>query len=369
MWARKFDELNLLPMGARAATFAAGVAVAVCTLTAQAAEIAPVASPGTAAAAHAAATPLPAPQPAAPLATPAPAPLAPAAIAPAEAPAAAIADTALGRLALNSARALVVDEATGTVLLAKNAQDTAPMASLTKLLTAMVVLDARQDADEALTVGEEDLDTLKHTYSGVPPGRTLTRGALLERALLASDNHAAACLARHYPGGMNSFLAAMRQKIVALRLTQTVVEEPTGLSPQNRSSAADLVAVLQAASAYPQIERITSQARARVPNGASEGWVKNTNALVGKKGWDILLSKTGYTNEAGRCLAMRLRAAGRTLLLVLLDSPATSLRSLDALNITRLLAGHAELSSLPSDLAPRAAGVRKRARAKATLRA
>ena len=364
MWARKSDgseDRNLLN-GVRAAALAAGLAAALVTLAAgpaHSAEIAPAtASPSIEAIGPVAAPPTPA----APVSTAEPA-------APAS-PVSAIADTSLGRLALNSARALVVDEATGTVLLAKNAQDAAPMASLTKLLTAMVVLDARQDADEPLTVGDEDLDTLKHTYSGVPPGRTLTRAALLERALLASDNHAAACLARHYPGGMNAFLGAMRQKIVALRLTQTVVEEPTGLSPQNRSSAADLVTVLQAASAYPQIERITSQSRALVPNGAREGWIKNTNALVGKKGWDILLSKTGYTNEAGRCVAMRLRAAGRTLLLVLLDSPATSLRSLDALNITRLLAGHAELTSLPSDLAPRAASVRgKRARARATLRA
>jgi D-alanyl-D-alanine endopeptidase (penicillin-binding protein 7) len=256
------------------------------------------------------------------------------------------ASTAWADVPLNSARVMVVDEATGEVLLQKNSQEQAPMASLTKLLTSMVVLDAQQDPDERVTITVDDLDTLKHTHSGVRVGAKLSRAALLERALLVSDNHAASALARNYPGGMSGFLAAANKKIEALKLTQTSVEEPTGLSPQNRSSAADMVKVVAAASTYPDIARITSQSSAMAALGGKVARLKNTNQLVGKKGWNILLSKTGFTNEAGRCLAMRLRAADRTLLLVLLDSPATSMRTLDAFNITRFLAGDSAVAAL-----------------------
>jgi D-alanyl-D-alanine carboxypeptidase/D-alanyl-D-alanine endopeptidase (penicillin-binding protein 7) len=148
---------------------------------------------------------------------------------------------------------------------------------------------------------------------------------------------------------LSAFLAAAGQKIEALKLTQTHVEEPTGLSPQNRSSAADMVKIVAAASTYPDIARITSQSSVMAALGGKVGRLKNTNQLVGKKGWDILLSKTGFTNEAGRCLVMRLRAAGRTVLLVLLDSPATSMRTLDAFNITRFLAGDSAVAALPRE--------------------
>ena len=128
----------------------------------------------------------------------------------------------------------------------------------------------------------------------------------------------------------------------------TTMVEPTGLSPENRSSAADLVAVLVAATAYPDIARVTSQAQILVEQaGGRTHALKNTNHLVGKKGWEILLSKTGFTNEAGRCVAMRLRSAGRTVLVVLLDAAATTGRTLDALNITRLVAGDTPLLALP----------------------
>ncbi len=249
-------------------------------------------------------------------------------------------------VALHSSRALVVDEATGQVLLEKNSQDVAPMASLTKLLTAMVVLDARQDPDELLTIGTDDLDTLKHTRRGVPVGNSYTRRSLLERALLASDNRAASSLARHYPGGMPAFLDAARRKIDALGLIRTTLAEPTGLSPDNRSTAVDLVAVVSAAAVYPDIARITSQAeRTEQPNGEVDT-VRNTNHLVGRKGWDILLSKTGFTNEAGRCLVMRLRSAGRTVLVVLMDAAAGTGRTLDALNVNRLVAGVEPVNAL-----------------------
>ena len=249
--------------------------------------------------------------------------------------------------ALHAQHALVVDESTGSVLLSKGAQDAVPMASLTKLLTAMVVLDAGQDLQEALTIEDADLDTLKHTHGGVPPGVTLPRGKLLELALMASDNHAASCLARHYPGGMPRFLAAVQLKTVALELSHTRVLEPTGLSPMNQSSASDLADVVRAAAGYPAIVAATTQASGEAVFNGRTYRARNTNKLVGSPGWDILLSKTGFTNEAGRCLAMRLKAAGKTVLVVLLNERAGAGRTLDATNVTRWLAGLAPLDALP----------------------
>lgn len=250
--------------------------------------------------------------------------------------------------ALHAQHAVVVDEASGTILLAKGAQESVPMASLTKLLTAMVVLDAGQDLQELLTVEAADLDTLKHTHSGIPVGATLSRAKMLELALLASDNHAASSLARHYPGGMTAFLEAVRLKASALELANTQVLEPTGLSPDNRSSASDLAEVVRAAAGYPAIVAATTQARGEALVNGRPYRALNTNRLVGSPGWDILLSKTGFTNEAGRCLVMRLRAAGKTVLLVLLNAGAGAGRTLDALNVTRWLAGLTPLKALPA---------------------
>jgi len=243
--------------------------------------------------------------------------------------------------------AMVVDEDSGAVFLSKGADESVPMASLTKLLTAMVVLDAGQDPQELLTIDAADLDTLKHTFSGVPVGASLSRNKLLELALLASDNHAASSLARHYPGGMVSFLEAVRLKASALELAGTRVVEPTGLSPDNRSSASDLAVVVRAAAGYPAIVAATTQARGEALVNGKPYRALNTNRLVGSPGWDILLSKTGFTNEAGRCLVMRLRAAGKTVLVVLLNASAGAGRTLDAMNVTRWLAGLAPLKALP----------------------
>lgn len=249
---------------------------------------------------------------------------------------------------LHAQHAMVIDEATGAVLLAKGEQESVPMASLTKLLTAMVVLDADQDPNELLTIDGADLDTLKYTRSGVPVGAALPRAKLIELTLLASDNHAASSIARHYPGGLPSFLEAVRLKAAALELTGTRVLEPTGLSPENRSSASDLADVLRAAAGYPAIVAATTQPRGEAVVKGRRYRAHNTNRLVGSPGWDILLSKTGFTNEAGRCLAMRLRAAGKTVLVVLLNASAGTGRTLDALNVTRWLAGLRPLKSLPS---------------------
>ena len=260
----------------------------------------------------------------------------------------AVACAQVPAFAFHAQHAVVVDEATGAVLLAKGAQDSVPMASLTKLLTAMVVLDAGQDLHELLPIEEADLDTLKHTRSGVPVGTVLSREQLLELALLASDNRAASSLARHYPGGMQAFLDAVRLKAARLELVSTRVLEPTGLSPDNRSSASDLAEVLRAAAGYPAIVAATTQVRGLVMVKGKAYHALNTNRLVGSPGWDILLSKTGYTNEAGRCLVMRVRAAGKTVLVVLLNASAVAGRTLDAMNVTRWLAGLAPLQALPA---------------------
>jgi D-alanyl-D-alanine endopeptidase (penicillin-binding protein 7) len=246
-----------------------------------------------------------------------------------------------------SRHVLVVDDFSGEVLLEKDAQVAAPIASLTKLMTAMVVLDARQDPDDRVRIDDADRDTLKHTRHGVPVGAVLTRAELLALALMASDNHAAAALARTYPGGITAFLHAVREKGRALGLTQTIILEPTGLSAQNLSSAFDWSLVLQAAATYPEIERITRRSHETVHVNGKPRLVHNTNRLVGQAGWDILLSKTGYTDEAGRCLSMRMQEAGRVVRLVLLGGHDPGSRALDVLNIRRWLAGEAPLAALP----------------------
>jgi D-alanyl-D-alanine endopeptidase (penicillin-binding protein 7) len=248
-----------------------------------------------------------------------------------------------GAVAFKSAHVIVVDEV-GKVLLEKDAATPAPIASLTKLMTVMVVLDARQ----GLRIDEADRDGLKHSSGGVPVGAVVSRGILLELALIASDNHAASALARHYPGGIDAFQEAVRQKIDSLGLVSTLIEEPTGLSPNNRSSAQDMIRVLRAAASYPVISRITSQRQHAVLVNGRRWTVRNTNRLVEAPGWHILLSKTGFTAEAGRCLSMRGRTAGRTVMVVLLGAGRSSERALDTLNIHRWLAGDAPVAALPA---------------------
>jgi D-alanyl-D-alanine carboxypeptidase/D-alanyl-D-alanine endopeptidase (penicillin-binding protein 7) len=249
----------------------------------------------------------------------------------------------LPALQLGSAHAIVVDDTTGEVLYEKDAATAAPIASLTKLMTSMLVLDARQDLQEVIDVTADDLDRLKGTHSGVPPGTRATRQSLLELALIASDNHAASALGRHYPGGLEAFRAAAAAKAAELGLASTVIEEPTGLSPHNRSTAQDMVKIVRAAGRYPEISEASSRSQQAVQLEDRVRAVKNTNRLVGAPGWNILLSKTGFTNEAGRCITMRLEAAGRTVAVVLMGAVGSAERALDATNIRRWLAGEPPL--------------------------
>jgi D-alanyl-D-alanine carboxypeptidase/D-alanyl-D-alanine endopeptidase (penicillin-binding protein 7) len=240
---------------------------------------------------------------------------------------------------LSSQHALVFEENSGTVLLEKNAHDVVPIASVTKLMTAMVVLDAHLDMNEPIMIDESDVDTLKHSSSRVPVGSVLSRNALLELALMSSDNRAAAALGRTYPGSHAGFQQAVREKLVSLGMSNTVIEEPTGLSPHNRSTAADLVKMVAAASTYPEISQITTETGDVVDMNGRMAQFRNTNRLVGKDGWDIMLSKTGFTREAGRCLVMRFQAAGKRVIMVLLNAKESTARMLDAENVQRLLTG------------------------------
>lgn len=237
------------------------------------------------------------------------------------------------------ARHMIVMDDNGQVLASKESDAIVPIASLTKLMTAMVVLDARQNPQEALTIDDEDVDRLKHSASRVRVGARMTRADALEMALIASENRAASALARNFPGGLPAFESAMQAKIRALGLTHTVLSDPTGLSPANLSTAREVARIAMAASRYPDIVRITSVKSSTVAVSGRDRELRNTNHLVGAKGWDIRLSKTGFTNEAGRCLVMRLKQGARTLTVVLLDTDGSAQRLQDAALIRRTLAG------------------------------
>jgi D-alanyl-D-alanine carboxypeptidase/D-alanyl-D-alanine endopeptidase (penicillin-binding protein 7) len=242
-------------------------------------------------------------------------------------------------LPLGSQSVLVVEDDTGKILVEKNANAVVPIASLTKLMTAMVVLDAKQDMNEEIEIDKVDVDMLKHSTSRVPVGANIARADVLQLALMSSDNRAAASLARTYPGGSAAFKAAVNAKIQMLGMTQTVIEEPTGLSPNNRSTAADLVKMASAAAKYDDIRRITTDTKDIITIKGRKVEYHNTNRLVGAKGWDIGMSKTGYTEEAGRCLIMRIKSAGKNATVVLLNAKANSARLMDAFNIRRFISG------------------------------
>jgi D-alanyl-D-alanine endopeptidase (penicillin-binding protein 7) len=256
-------------------------------------------------------------------------------------------------LPFGSQHALVYEEESGKVLLEKNSDAVVPIASITKLMTAMVVLDAQQDMDEPISIADADVDTLKFSSSRVPVGAILPRRAVLQLALMSSDNRAAAALARTYPGGNLAFVAAVREKLNALDMRNTSIEEPTGLSPHNRSTAADLVKMAAAASLYPEITRLTTETNDVVELNGRASQFHNTNRLVGKKGWDIQLSKTGFTREAGRCLVMRIQSAGKHIIVVLLNAKESAQRIVDAENVQRFLTGQPLFEASPVRIAAR----------------
>ena len=223
-------------------------------------------------------------------------------------------------LALRSGSALVVDEGTDRVLLSKNADIARPIASLTKLMTAAVILDAHQPMDQVIEITDADIDTLKWSSSRLRPGTRLTREELLKLALMSSENRAAHALARNYPGGLAAFIPAMNAKARALGMNATRYVEPTGLSPQNESTAHDLALLVKAAYHYPLIRDFSTHPESEVDVGQRTLQFRNTDHLVFNRGWDILLQKTGYINEAGHCLVLQTKFEGRRVIVVLLDA-------------------------------------------------
>src|SRR5450830_441865 len=241
-------------------------------------------------------------------------------------------------LPVSAKHMLVFDDSTGQVLMAKDADAVVPIASITKLMTAMVVLDAGLDPDEQLRIVRADGDASLQRHGLLADGVAVSRGALLQLALLPSENRAAAALARTYPGGSAAFQQALQAKIRHLGLRRTTLTDPVGSSPANTSTASEVAKIVAAAARYPDIARITSHPQASVAVNGKVRTLHNTNPLVGGKGWDILLSKTGSSHEAGSCLTMRMRSGGKHVTVVLLDADGAQRRSLDAGHIRDTLA-------------------------------
>ncbi|MNQ31378.1 D-alanyl-D-alanine endopeptidase precursor [compost metagenome] len=253
---------------------------------------------------------------------------------------ATLAEAAAGMLDLpvSAKHMLVFDDASGKVLMAKDADAVVPIASITKLMTAMVVLDAGQDHDEQVRIVRADGGASLQRRSLLADGVAVSRGALLQLALLPSENRAAAALARTYPGGSAAFNDALQAKIRSLGLRHTTLLDPVGSSPANTSTASEVAKIVAAAARYPDIARITSHPQASVAVNGKTRTLHNTNPLVGGKGWDIVLSKTGSSSEAGSCLSMRMRSGGKHVTVVLLDADGAQRRSLDAGHIRDTLA-------------------------------
>jgi D-alanyl-D-alanine endopeptidase (penicillin-binding protein 7) len=231
---------------------------------------------------------------------------------------------------LASQSVLIMDAASGETLFSRNASVVTPIASITKLMTAMVVLDRGLDMHEPVQISEQDMDSLKFTRSRLQPGATLTREELILLALMSSENRAATALGRTYPGGMPVFVAAMNAKARSLGMRDSRFHDPSGLSPENVSSAPDLARLVKAAHAYPIIREYSTRDRAQVTVKGRTLNYHNTNALVRASDWNIGLQKTGFINEAGRCLVMRARIASQDLVMVLLDSVGRNARITDA---------------------------------------
>jgi D-alanyl-D-alanine endopeptidase (penicillin-binding protein 7) len=239
-------------------------------------------------------------------------------------PESAPADLNASRLELRSSSLLVLTENRANVLVARNAEAVRPIASITKLMAAMVVLDGRLPMQQAVRIGDADIDRLKGTHSRLAVGTALPRLEMLRLALMASENRAASSLANSYPGGVKAFVAAMNAKARALGMTRTRFVDATGLSQHNVSTASDLARMVQAAYRYPQIREFTTTARhlVRTRKGAAPLEFRNSNRLVqtGNREWRIAISKTGYTAEAGRCLVMHAKIGRQPVILVLLNS-------------------------------------------------
>ena len=238
-------------------------------------------------------------------------------------------------LDLKSSVALVIDQDTHQVLFRKNDSAVLPIASLTKLMTGVIVSEAKLPLDEAIAITQDDVDTEKGSRSRLKVGATLTRGELMHLALMSSENRAAHALGRTYPGGLDAFVAAMNAKARLLGMSDTRYVEPTGLSSRNQSSAQDLARLVSAASSDPMLREFSTSPGHQVEVGNRTLAFNNTNRLVKNPDWDIGLQKTGYISEAGQCLVMQAKVAGRKLIMVFLDSAGKLSRLGDAERVRR----------------------------------
>ena len=254
-------------------------------------------------------------------------------------------------LALKSSVALVIDQDTNEVLFSKNSAAVLPIASITKLMTGLVVTEAKLPLDEVLTIAQDDVDTEKGSRSRLKVGTQLTRGEMMHLALMSSENRAANALGRHYPGGLSAFVAAMNRKAASLGMRDTRYIEPTGLSSQNQSSAQDLAVLVKEAYQQPLLRELTTSPEAQVQVGGRTMQFHTTNGLVRSPNWEIGIQKTGYISEAGRCLVMQAQLAGRRLVMVLLDSAGKYSRIGDAERIRKWL-GQATADSVKGTRRP-----------------
>lgn len=252
-------------------------------------------------------------------------------------PAVPVALDRYGNPMLGSTSFVVVSQTSGDVISARAANLTVPIASITKLMTAMVVLDARQNLAEVLTITDADIDRLKGTGSRLPIGARLTREELLQLALMSSENRAASALARHYPGGTKGFVEAMNVKARMLGMWTARFADSTGLDPRNVASAHELVKLVSAASGYPLIREFSTADERYVNVGKGSLRYGNSNGLVREPDWQVSLSKTGFIREAGRCLVMQTWISGEPVIIVLLNSEGRYTRTADAKRVKQWL--------------------------------
>jgi D-alanyl-D-alanine endopeptidase (penicillin-binding protein 7) len=240
-------------------------------------------------------------------------------------------------LDLKSNVALVLDQANSQVLFEKNSNVALPIASITKLMTGLIVVEAHQNMDEMLTVTQDDVDKEKFSGSRLKVGAQLTRANMLHIALMSSENRAAAALGRNYPGGLSAFVAAMNAKAKSLGMNDTHYVDANGLSSHNVASARDLAKLVIAAHQHPILCQYSTDTRYAVSTGRQSLQYNNTNYLVANSAWDIGLQKTGFINEAGRCLVMQAKIEGRDVVMVFLDSKGKHSRTDDASRIRKWL--------------------------------
>ena len=256
-------------------------------------------------------------------------------------------------LSLSASVALVIDQSTNEVLFSKNDDAVLPIASLTKLMTGLVIADAQLPLDEEITITRADIDTLKGSRSRLAIGARLTRGELMHLSLMSSENRAAHALGRTYPGGIDQFVRVMNQKAKTLGMTDSYFVDPTGLSSRNQSSARDLATLAAASYNQPIMRELSTSPGYRLAVGRKTLQYNNSNGLVRSDDWDIGLQKTGYISEAGRCLVMQATVAGRDVIMVFLDSVSKVGRLRDAERIRQWMEAQDNASPVQAAMLPR----------------